>query len=97
MKATWRKIDGEWRKCIDVGCDDFEAAKQNRKRVAQGLLTEAYTKAEQGLDGYIPEPTYEYRLESGDLEGFEFVDTLDEPLTFAELKLLLAGVRETNE
>ena len=32
-KVTLRKINGEWKRCYDAGCPDFDAAERNRARV----------------------------------------------------------------
>ena len=87
---TWRKIDKEWHWFVDIGCDDFERARQNRKMVANKEKTEGYQLAEQGVEvGYIQEENLDYRLESGDLEGFEIIETINEPVSFDELIKLM--------
>lgn len=36
--SAWRKIDGAWLICRDVGCFDFAKAKANRERIAQEVV-----------------------------------------------------------
>jgi len=33
---TWRRIDGNWAECTDIGCSDFDGARRNRARVKAG-------------------------------------------------------------
>ena len=46
---TWRIVDGHWRLCTDIGCDDFDRAEYNRFIIKNGLFTTFYELMENWL------------------------------------------------
>ncbi len=51
---TRRQIDGIWYLCRDTGCQDFQAAKENRARISQGFALEYWHRLEQVLEELSP-------------------------------------------
>ena len=49
MKSKLRQIDGLVYRCYDVGCDDFERAKLNRKIIKESLFATGYKLVEEAL------------------------------------------------
>lgn len=47
----FRKMpSGEWRRCIDTGCDSFDKARASRQKVEDGDFIEAYLQIENWLE-----------------------------------------------
>uniref|UniRef100_A0A6M3IPJ9 Uncharacterized protein n=1 Tax=viral metagenome TaxID=1070528 RepID=A0A6M3IPJ9_9ZZZZ len=46
---TRRKIKGEWYICTDVGCTDFQKARENRERIAQRFARHFWERLEETI------------------------------------------------